>query len=259
VLAHLVVIVHPSLRERALRCAASLRGGGGASRVAPSGTRRPTKEGVGEGRGPTPAGSPRLGRSSAEPPESPALDRQGHVPGLGFGACGVEVMASLGCLSGGLAADAEGASDVGPGRSLGSCCVDHESRCGVEAGSGVSQGLEVLDGPLWAAGEGLERGQGPADPPSGCGACLGAHVNGSCHRSVELHPVACEFRLRNANCANRQLAANYRGSRRRALGVVALISSCISRHGHPRAALTTKKNDPRETAISGGQITSQEC
>ena len=81
------VIRAPAVRERHLRnvariqrVAASLRGGGGASRVAPSGTHRPTKEGGGEGRGPTPAGSPRSGGgTSTEPPGGPLTHRQGQV------------------------------------------------------------------------------------------------------------------------------------------------------------------------------------
>lgn len=249
--------LHAWVRERHLR-AASLRGGCGASRVAPSGTRRPTKEGVGEGRGPTPAGSPLLGGTSAEPSVSSPLGGQGHVPGLGFGSCVVEFLAADCCLADCLAADVQGASDLGPGGSVCSCCVDHESRCGVEGLSGVSQGLEVLNGSLWAAGDRMQRCQGPADPPSGCGACLGAHSNRSCHRSGEFDPGSGQHQLTNANAANSELAANCWGSRRRALGGRPLISSCISRQGPQPGPLTTKKNDPREVAASGGQITSQD-
>ena len=251
------IVCVPRVRERHLR-AASLRGGCGASRVAPSGTRRPTKEGVGEGRGPTPAGSPPLGRASAEPPESSPLGGQGHVPGLGFGPCDVEFLASDCGLPDCLAADVQGASNLGPGGSVCSCCVDHESRCGVEGLSGVSQGLEVLDGSLCAPGDRVEHCQRPADPPSRCAACLGAHSNRSCHRSCEFDPAPRQHQLTNANAANSELAPNYWGSRRRASGGCPLISSCISRQGHQSDALTTKKNDPRETAISGGLITSQD-
>src|SRR5690242_9492451 len=85
--------------------AASLREGGGVSRVAPSGPRRPTKEGGGEGRGPTPAGSPRSGSGPAsEPPVSSWRGWQGHVPGLGLGAGGVQLLSTDRCLAGGLAA-----------------------------------------------------------------------------------------------------------------------------------------------------------
>ena len=44
----------------------------------------------------------------------------------------VEVVASGCCLSDGLAADAQGSPDLGPGGSFGSGGVDHETRSGVE-------------------------------------------------------------------------------------------------------------------------------
>ena len=180
------------------------------------------------------------------------------MPGLGFGPCDVEFLASDCGLPDCLAADVQGAPDLGPSGSVYSCCVDHKSRCGVEGLSGVSQGLEVFHRSLRAAGDRVERRQGPTDPPSRCGACLGAHSNRSCHRSGEFDPASRQHQLTNANVANSELATNCRGSRRRASGGRPLISSCISRQGLQPGPLTTKKNDPRETAISGGQITSQD-
>ena len=249
-------------------CAASLRVGGGASRVAPSGTRRPTKEVGGEGRGPTPAGSTRSGGGSAsEPPESSALDRQGKVPALGFGSDGVELLPADRGLSGCLAGDAQGATDLSPTGSLGACCVDHETRSGVEGFSGVSQSLEVLHRALWAALHGVEGTGGPAGPPPGDRACLGAHDNASCHRFRAAGEGRRQLTLTNSNShgisACNLLAPNLAGGGVGASsGAGFLISSYISRqrlpHGVPRVALTTEKNDPREVAASGGQITSQD-
>jgi hypothetical protein len=262
---HLLVSLSPT--PVPITCAASLRGGDGVSRVAPSGPRRPTKEGGGEGRGPIPAGSPRSGGgTSAEPSEASPVDRQGQVPGLGVGSVAVELLSADRGLSGCLAADPQGAPDLGPTGSLGTGGVDHQS-CGlVEGFSGVSQALEVVHGSLRSSAGGIEGADGLSDPPAGVGACLGAHVNGSCHRWGPLRESFGKQGFTPQECtgitANWQLATELSGG-----GVGApprdapLISSCISRREHPSGSLvhtTENESDPREVAASGGQITSQD-
>ena len=121
-------------------------------------------------------------RHVPEPPEAPLTHRQGQVPGLGLGSGAVQLLPADRGLSSGLAADAQGTPDLGPTGSLGTGGVDHASRCGVQGLSGVSQALEVLHGSLRTSAGGLQGADGLSDPPAGVGACLGAHVNGSCHR-----------------------------------------------------------------------------
>lgn len=218
---------------------------------------------VGRGGAPPPAGSARSGSSPAsEPPVSSWRGWQGHVPGLGFGADGVQLLSADRCLAGGLAADAQGATDLCPRGSFGAGGVDHRSCREVEGLSGVSQGLEVLHGPLGAALDGVERPSGPTSPPPGGGACLGAHDNASCHRIGGYREGARKpvFTHRNSTGigANWLLARNsVEGVLGASAGPVLLISSYISRQRLPHGLLTTEKNDPRDAATSGGPITSQ--
>ena len=184
------------------------------------------------------------------------------MPPLRFGAVGCEDLAALVGLSSCLAGDAQGSSDLGPARTVCACCVDHETRCRVEGLSGVSQPLEVLHGPLWAASgraQGLDR---PTDPPPGMGAGLRAHgrrVNRNCRLLEAVTGARSETLVFTRNSISSDSNIAFRSDRsRRASGARSLISSYISRREHPNGPLdqtTENENDPREAGTSGGQIT----
>lgn len=243
--------------------AASLREGGGVSRVA-QGPRLPDEGGeLGEGGAPPPQARRSGGNRPAEPPEPSPVHRQGHPPSAGFSSGVLQLLTSDRCLSYCLSADAQGSSDLGPTGTFPSGGIDHEVRGDVEALSGVSQPLEVLQRLLRAALDAVEALGCPADPPPGCGACLGAHVNGSCHRLRGFGQSSRQPLLTTPNSpritANWQLAPELFGG---VLGVpseaASLISSYISRQRVHNGPQTTEKNDPRDVGASGGLITSQE-
>lgn len=245
----------------AQRCEPAGRGWGLSGRPGAPAPRR--RRGVGGGRGPTPAGSQRSGNRASEPPEPTSVDRQRHVPGLGLGSLLVQLLASDCCLPCCLTADAQGSSDLGPTRSLVPGGVDHEIRCEVEALSGVSQPLEVLQGPLCSALDAVEALSRPAGPPPGRGARLAAHVNGSCHWLGVFGEASRQPLLTAPNShrisANWQLANElFGGVVGVPCGVRLLISSYISRQRAFAGSQTTEKNDPRDAATSGGLITSQD-
>lgn len=184
-----------------------------------------------------------------------------HVPPLRFGALGIEDLAALVGLAGGLAGDPECSADVSPGRSLCAGGVDHQIRGVVEGFSGVSQPLEVLHGSLSASADRVQGGDAPTYPPACVGPGFGAHggsVNRYFARSTMVDPGRTEMLVsdqpNSANCCKHsgpQMVINGAPSSGRAL-----ISSYISRRRHPNGSLpetTENVNDPREAATSGGR------
>lgn len=115
------------------------------------------------------------GCAAGEPPESGSPDRQGESPLGGFGAVELVHLAAGVGLSGGLTGDPQCSADVGPRSAFAAGGVDHEIGGGFERLSGVSQGLEVVQGALGASSGSVQGGDGPTDPPTGRRGLLGAH------------------------------------------------------------------------------------
>lgn len=166
-------------------------------------------------------------------------------------------------LACGLTAHSERSSDLGVGGSLAACgCGEQVDRV-KDRVSGVSCVLEVLQRPLRSSERPLQRTHGRGDAPPRVSAFARAHDNGSCHRSCNIGQGSRQpgfslpqFTRKGANsCKHLFIGMGLLGAPGEGR---LLISSYISRREHPSGSLhktTENKNDPRETAISGGQIT----
>ena len=183
-----------------------------------------------------------LGRSPEGPSESPPSGGGRHAPDsdvLGTFVV-LELAALLGLLDG-LAADAQGCADLGPGGSVAAGCGGEEISCIRQGVLGVSHGFQGLQGPLWAslgAGESLD---GSADLVAAVGAFLGGHVNGYCTELGTESGISGQLGLPESVCDT-------------GLGI-----SDQSRVGPPISGwcafawlATTEKKSPREIGVSGG-------
>ena len=125
----------------------------------------------------------RLLRAAPQPPSEPAsTSRHRHAPDAGLLALELVPPAALVGLVHGLPADAEGLSDLGPGRAVAACCTGQQIAYICERVLGVSHLPERVQRPLRAPQGPRQVLDHPAGPQPRMGALFGAHVNGCWQR-----------------------------------------------------------------------------
>jgi len=157
-----------------------------------------------------------------------------------FGALLVLDLAPAVGLLDGLAGDAQGAADLGPGGSVAAGCGGEEISCIRQGVLGVSHGLQGLQGPLWASLGAGESFDGSADLVAAVAAFFGGHVNRSCPDLTTESATGEQFRLRESICDTS--LTNSSGWR---------VDPSISDARAFALLATPEKKWPRATAIAG--------
>lgn len=186
------------------------------------------------------------------------MERERESPLLGLGAGLVESEPADLSLSGALTGDLERSSDLGPAGTLDSSGVDQQIRCPAQGLMGVSQALQVVQGPLGPGLRGLECLDGSAGVPARLSAFLGAHDNTDCHLEGRSGVVWATTRVDRKGSERPLTIVSTAFSwavGRRGGGDTHLISSFIFRKAQVRAGFYREMNDPRDVGASGGLAT----
>lgn len=223
----------------------------------------PTKEGSWGAAGPHPPGE--SGCAPGEPAPPGSTLRNGLSPGARFGLGDLELDAAQLCLSDGLATDSKRGPDLRPVRALGPGGVNHAVGGQVDPLTGVSQGLEVLQGPLGTSTQPGEDLGGSSRLPASVGAFLGAHegtVN-RCSPAMGGNSGVRSSTLIDADNSPSNGACSVLAPD--CLGAPSVSQPLISSYifqdpalAGPGSTSTQNRNDPREVAASGGRGHQQE-
>jgi hypothetical protein len=181
-----------------------------------------------------------LGRALEGPAETPASGSGRHAPSeVLSSSLVVRLVASVG-LVGGLAGDAQGVADLGPGSALAAGGDGQEVARICQRVLGVSHRFQGVQGPLGTSQRRSQPVEHPADPPTRVAGFFGAHVNGYCRQAPTTTTPSASSHVYPGTCNRAFLNSR----------LMRVASSLFDVSGFPYRP-TTEKKRPRAAPTAG--------